>query len=185
MFKKSAFPLTAVFFVTAFLTLGSARPAQATEVGTSRTFGLGLEFGDPFAIVGKLFIGGGNALDFGIGFGGYGYARCRDVDGRHYYCGDRFGHDISFHGDYLWQDGLVHDSNFKLDWHIGVGARIIFESAFDRAYVDLIARVPIGLDATFTKLRRLEVFAEFAPGLVIVPPLWFDLDLGIGFRIYF
>jgi hypothetical protein len=161
----------------------SAGDGQATEVGSSRRIGLGFQIIDPTAIIGKVFIGRGNAIDFGLGFGGVGYVRCRREGSRYDYCnGVGFW---SLHGDYLWQDNLVRQGGLNLDWHIGVGGRLVFDNASDRTYIDLIARMPIGLDFTFARPSFLEAFFEIAPGLVIVPPLWFDIDAALGVRFYF
>jgi hypothetical protein len=168
---------------TLSLTLGAtAGTAQATEVGSSRTVGLGVQIIDPFAIIGKVFIGHGKAIDAGLGFAGYGYVRCRRPNDQSQYCGSRF---FSIHSDYLWEDVLVREGNLKLDWHIGAGGRIIFDNGSDRGYVDLIARMPLGLDFTFARPSFLEAFVEIAPGLVIVPPVWFDIDAALGVRLYF
>jgi hypothetical protein len=162
---------------------GAGATAYATEVGSGRNFGLGFQLGDPSGFTGKAFIGRGNALDFGLGFGGWGYGRCHHPNGDYYDCADRYGHDFSLYADYLWQDNLVHQEA-KLDWHIGGGARIIFWDAFDHGYVDLIARMPLGLDLTFRRPDFLEVFFEIAPGIVITHP-YFDIDADIGVRFYF
>jgi hypothetical protein len=165
--------------VVALTLLGTGR-AQATEVGGSRTFGLGFQFPAPTAITGKLFIGGGNAVDFGVGFGAPDYYHCR----AHYDCG-AYGHYVSLHADYLWQDNIVRHGGLKLDWHIGAGARFALENAFDHGYAVLIARMPLGLDFTFARPSFLEAFIELAPGIMIVPPLYFALDAVIGVRFYF
>jgi hypothetical protein len=113
-----------------------------------------------------------------------GYVRCRNSAGYYDYCGDSFGRLFSVHGDYLWQDNLVREGNLKLDWHIGAGGRLIFDNVTNRGFA-LIARMPIGLDFTFNRPGFLEVFVEIAPGLVIVPPLFFDIDAALGVRLYF
>jgi uncharacterized protein DUF3996 len=162
---------------------GASATANATEVGSARTFGLGFQVGDPTAIIGKVFVGSSNAIDFGVGFGGYGYGRCRDRQGRWYY--DCNGYDnLSLHGDFLWQDTLVR-SQVKLDWHIGAGARVIFWDTFDDTYVALLGRMPLGLDLTFNRPSFLEVFFEIAPGIQIWPRLDFDIDAALGVRFYF
>jgi hypothetical protein len=166
------------------LVAGAVATAQATEVGAGRNFGLGFEIGDPTGFTGKAFVGRGNAIDFGLAFGGYGYGRCRNAHGDWVYCDDRgYGHDWSIYGDYLWQDNLVH-GEAKLDWHIGAGARIIFWNAFNDRYVGLIARMPLGLDLTFRRPDFLEVFFEIAPGIVLTHPD-FDLDADLGVRFFF
>jgi hypothetical protein len=177
--------LISVMVLSLTLVAGAGATAHATEVGSGRNFGLGFQLGDPTALIGKVFIGRGNAIDFGLGFGGWGYNRCRDSAGHWYYCGDRYGRDWSLHGDYLWEDNLARQGQVKLDWHIGAGARMEFWDAFDGGRVSLIARMPVGLDLTFARPSFLEVFFEIAPGLMIVPPLFFDLDAALGVRFYF
>jgi hypothetical protein len=164
------------------LTLLAAGQARATEVGSSRVFGLGFQFPAPTAIIGKLFIGGGNAIDFGLGFGTPDYYHCRNVPD--YTCGS-VGHYVSIHADYLWQDNIVRHRGLKLDWHIGAGARLAVQNAFHSGYAELIARMPLGLDFTFVRPSFLEAFIELAPGIMIVPPLYFALDAVIGVRFYF
>jgi hypothetical protein len=177
-------PMTRVTGITVLALAVLCGEAQATEVGTSRRIGIGIQLIDPTAIVGKVFIGHGNAIDGGLGFGSVGYVRCRGPNNRYDYC-DSFGHFWSLHADYLWQDNLVRQGGLTLDWHIGAGGRIIFDNTSDRGYVDLIARMPLGLDFTFAKPSFLEAYVEIAPGLVIVPPLWFDIDAALGVRLYF
>ena len=144
--------LIRVMVLSLTVVAGASATAYATEVGSARTFGLGFQVGDPTAIIGKVFVGSGNAIDFGVGFGGYGgYGRCRDREGRWYRDCGGYGH-LSLHADLLWQDNLVRD-RVKLDWHIGGGGRVIFWDTFDNyddgSYVALLGRMPLGLDLTF------------------------------------
>lgn len=177
--------LIPVMVLSLTIVAGASATANATEVGSARTFGLGFQVGDPTAIIGKVFVGSGNAIDFGLGFRGWGYGRCRDRRGNYYYNCGGYGNDFSLHGDYLWQDTLVR-SQVKLDWHIGGGARLIFwDSWGDGGYIEAMARMPIGLDLTFNRPSFLEVFFEIAPGIVFVPGLWFDIDAALGVRFYF
>ena len=169
----------------AILSAGAGR-AQATEVGTSRTFGLGFQIGEPSAISAKVFVGGRNAFDFGLGFGGWGYYWCTD-DNNHTYRCSNWNHDISLHADYLYQENIVNMTN-RLDWYAGLGGRVIMwaygsnEIGHD---VVLLARVPIGLAATFRRPKFLEAYLEIAPALVVFPPLDFTIDVGLGVRAYF
>lgn len=170
----------AFFIVTT--TLG-ARAAHATEVGTSRPFGLGIQLFDPTAIIGKVFLDRNNAIDFGLGFWGYG--RCWDADGNRRYCNNSYGY-ISLHLDYLYQEPIVN-STVRLDWHVGVGGRLAFWNHSDYAdrNAGIFARVPLGLDLAFRRPHWLEVYLEIAPGIWIYPPLYFDIDVGLGVRAYF
>ena len=162
---------------------GGLGTARATEVGTSRPFGLGVQLFEPTAIIGKLFLDRNDALDFGLGFWGYG--RCYNNDGP-YACtnGNQY---FSVHFDYLYEEPIV-DTVVRLDWHVGAGGRMAFNSYYNdngRHDVALFARVPIGLDLSFRRPRWLETYLEIAPGLWILPPLAFDIDVGLGVRAYF
>jgi hypothetical protein len=169
---------------TLALTLLLATKAGATEVGTSRMFGLGVQIGEPTGIVGKFFIAGGNAVDFGVGFVGYGWqGRCQAPDGRWYNCRDHRGY-VSAHADYLWEESFMTHP-FRLDWHAGVGARFIDWYDWDYHGTGLLARVPLGLDFAFRRPGWLEAYIEIAPGLMVMPVLDLWFDVGIGARAYF
>lgn len=166
---------------------GLARPAHATEVGNGRNIGLGFQLGDPTALIGKAYVGGENAFDFGLGFWGYGRHRgCYDAkNGNYYWCAG--GYDAwSIHADYLWQYPIVQNQ-VKLDWHIGPGARIFFveDNGPNNNDVWLAARMPVGLDLTFNRPGFLEVFFELAPALYIVPGPNLDIEGALGVRFYF
>lgn len=167
--------------------VGGAATAAATEVGNGRNFGLGFQVGDPTALIGKVFVGGENAIDFGLGFGSYGYERCWDGARRRYYdCRGGYGR-LSIHADYLWQQTLVRRSA-QLDWHIGVGGRMVIwddDALGDDDDIWLAARMPLGLDLSFDRPGFLEVFFEIAPAFYVFPFLEFDLDAAIGVRFYF
>jgi hypothetical protein len=176
-----------IILLSVFLfTTVAGRPgvARATEVGTSRTFGLGLQLLEPTEIIGKLFLDRNDAIDFGVGFWGYG--RCYDDNGA-YACNDSNQH-FSIHMDYLYEEALVERGAVRLDWHAGIGGRLAFDSYYNddgRHDVALFARVPLGLDLGFRRPRWLEVYLEIAPGAWVIPPLTFDIDVGLGVRAYF
>ena len=178
---KRVFLLSALLVATMAATSGTA---QATEVGTSRTFGLGVQLFDPTALIGKVFLDRTDAIDFGVGFWGYG--RCYNGNGP-YYCGNA-RHDFSLHFDYLYEEPIVTNSAIRLDWHAGAGGRLIFWGySYNNSDhgVALLARVPLGLDLTFRRPHWLEIYLELAPALVVIPPLGFDIDVGLGVRAYF
>jgi hypothetical protein len=163
-----------------------ATRSQATEVGGSRSFGLGGQIGDPTAVTAKLFVGGSHAFDFGLGFGGWGYGWCRDGNGNSYRCGD-VNHNFSVHMDYLYEENIVNRTN-RLDWYVGFGGRLI-TSAYGSNQLGhdamLLARVPLGLALTFRRPDFLEVYLEIAPAIVVAPPADFTIDVGLGARAYF
>jgi hypothetical protein len=174
--------LSAIFVAAAIAALST--PASATEVGSARPLGLGVQLFDPTALIGKLFLDRNNALDFGVGFWGYG--RCYNDNGR-YWC-NRGDQSFSVHFDYLYQETIVQTAPIKLDWHAGVGGRMLFHGYADdngAHDVALFGRVPLGVDLTFRRPSWLEVYLEIAPGLWVFPPLAFDIDVGLGVRAYF
>ena len=150
------------------------KPAVATEVGYNRKFGLGVMVGDPTGLSAKLWIAPTNALDFGLGFWGYGVNnRCVNND-----C-SRYGYSNgTFHMDYLWQSNIVR-GQAQLDWHIGVGGRVWIGDDFAAA-----VRMPLGIDLTFRKPDFLEVFLEIAPAMYVVPGLDLDIEAFLGVRFY-
>jgi hypothetical protein len=158
--------------------------AQATEVGYGRKFGLGVVIGAPTGLSAKLWIAPTNALDFGLGFYGYGVGRrCWDDNGTRI-C-DRGGYDIgTFNMDYLWQSNIVRGTA-QLDWHVGVGGRAWFVGNCSGDCFAAGARSPIGLDLMFNNPAFLEVFFEIAPVFYVVPGFDFDIEGGLGVRFYF
>jgi hypothetical protein len=155
--------------------------AEATEVGYGRKFGLGFVVGDPTGLSAKWWIGPTNALDFGLGFWGYGVNnRCFDNGN----C-PRYGYNSgTFNMDYLWQSNIVR-GQVQLDWHVGAGGRAIWWGDCVNDCFAIAARAPIGLDLMFNNPGFLEVFFEIAPSFVIVPGMWFQIEGGLGVRFYF
>ncbi len=162
----------------------SATSAEATEVGRGRDFGLGLGLGSPSGIVGKVFAGPTEAIDFGLSFRDYGYDYgCNRRNNN----GCRNDH-LSVHADYLWQDNLLMQGNVVLDWHIGVGGRVWFFDYNDNTNDDdlgLAVRMPVGVDLMFRRPSFLEVFLEIAPSLWVVPFQDLDIESTLGVRFYF
>ena len=167
--------LTAVFAVSLLAAIGGK--ADATEVGYGRKFGLGIVIGDPTGLTAKLWIAPTNALDFGLGFWGYGVNnRCFD-NGT---C-PRYGYNNgTFNMDYLWQSNIVR-GQAQLDWHIGAGGRL-WVGGGDAS---VAARMPVGLDLTFRKPSFLEVFLEIAPVFYFAPGTFLAMEGGLGVRGYF
>ena len=164
----------------------AARPAQATEVGYGRKFGLGIVLGDPTGLSAKLWVAPTNAFDLGFGFWGYGFNdRCFQDAAGNTVCNHFSYHNATVNGDYLWQSNIIRGTA-QLDWHVGVGDRVNFYGggcATD--CVAVAARAPIGLDLMFNNPGFLEVFFEIAPAFYIVPGFGFDIEGGLGVRFYF
>lgn len=177
-----------IFILLAALALfAGARTANAgTEVGYARKFGLGVVIGDPTGLSAKLWIAPTNALDFGLGFWGYGFNdRCYRDDNGNTVCDHFSYHNGTINVDYLWQSNIIRGTA-QLDWHVGVGGRLNFygggcaHDCFAAA-----GRAPIGLDLMFNNPNFLEVFFEIAPAFYVVPGFGFDIEGGLGVRFYF
>jgi hypothetical protein len=161
--------------------LAMAGTARATEVGSTRTVGLGVAIGEPTGLVGKLFLSPENAVDAGISFVSA-FSRCRSMGEYRFCSGDTT---IALHGDYLWQFNLV-DETVKLDWHFGAGGRVwLFAANDDANDFMLAARMPFGLNLTFDEPEFLEVFLELSPALLLIPAIGFDVQPCLGVRFYF
>src|SRR3569623_1691068 len=78
----------------------------------NKTFGLGLELGEPTGLNGKLFLQPDQAIDFGVG----------DIY-HHYYGGDG----LHLYFDYLWHPvSLDSNESFELPIYVGIGGRTRF-----------------------------------------------------------
>lgn len=152
-------------------------------MGYGRNLGLGFVLGDPTGFVGKYWVGRTNAIDAGFGFYGYGWGFCNN---NNRVCGGNQA--FSFNVDYLWQSNLVR-STAQLDWHIGAGGRTIIwnngNGPSGGGNVALGARMPVGLDLMFNNPNFLEVFFELAPILYVAPGVGFNIEGGLGVRLYF
>jgi hypothetical protein len=150
----------------------------------NKTFGLGLELGEPTGLNGKYFVSESGALDFGIGWI---YS--------HYYYGDG----IHLYADYLWHPtSLVSASAFELPFYIGVGLRYWDFDYCDRNVCTfggsaIGVRVPIGISFDFNHVP-LDIFLQLVPVLDIVRGDYYDrfndrehfgVDLSAGFRYWF
>jgi hypothetical protein len=171
-------------FAAALLFAIIGQSAQATEVGYSRKFGLGIVIGDPTGLSAKLWVAPTNSLDFGLGLWSGVNGDCFIDNQGHEVCGT-FGHSNgTFNIDYLWQSNIIRGSA-QLDWHVGGGGRMIWWGGCQNNCIAVAARAPIGLDLMFTNPSFLEVFFELAPSFWIVPDINFGIEGGIGVRFYF
>ena len=157
------------------LALGS--PAHATEIGSSRPFGLGVQLGAPSGITGKVYLGGRrNAIDFLVGA----------------WYGDAFYDTFYGHATYNWHfPELASGGGVSIPWRVGVGGWVASgywgrwgrNDRFGDLWVG--ARVPIGLDFDL-EMAPVQFYIEAALQVSVIPrPLGMDLDAGIGARYYF
>ena len=171
-------------FAAGLLLAVVGQSAQATEVGYSRKFGLGIVIGDPTGLSAKLWVAPTNSLDFGLGLWSGVNGDCFQDNNGNTVCGN-FGHSNgTFNLDYLWQSNIIRGSA-QLDWHVGGGGRMIWWGGCQNNCIAVAARAPIGLDLMFTNPSFLEVFFELAPTFWIVPDINFGIEGGIGVRFYF
>lgn len=125
-------------------------------------FGLGAVFGEPTGLSAKLWTSDKTAVDGALAwsFAGSGY--------------------MHIHADFLIHSfDLISVSKGKLPLYFGIGAYMNFASD-----LGLGIRVPLGIAYHFDS-APLDIFAEVAPGLSLLPGTSFDFGGGIGIRYYF
>jgi len=154
--------------------LGAGGEAHAaTEIGTSRAFGLGLQLGEPTAITGKVYLDGRvNAIDFSFGsYYNYGFANDIYVQ-------------ASYHAHLV---ELTSGRGVTIPFRIGIGG--FLNSGywrFDNDVEDVVfgARVPFGLDFDLEK-APFQFYVEVAFNVAVIPFVGVGADGGIGARYYF
>lgn len=163
-----------------------ARPRPGGSLGgrrfeANKTFGLGLELGDPTGITGKYFLSADRALDFGVGY-------IRD-----YFYYDRSG--IHIYADYLFHPvALATTEPFELPFYVGLGGRFwSFDDHRANGIVDSASaigfRVPIGIAFDFNNVP-LDVFIQVVPTLDFFQgyarhDVYLEIDASIGIRYWF
>ncbi len=175
--------LVATFVLALLASAADARPRPAGHIGgkafeANKTFGLGLELGEPTGLNGKYFLSADRALDFGIGTI-YNYF---DRDGLHLYL------------DYLWHPvSLLSNESFELPLYIGVGGRLwnftdnYRGTRYDNAYAFGV-RVPVGVSFDFNNVP-LDIFVQVVPVLDFYThyyhDIYLDIDVSFGIRYWF
>jgi hypothetical protein len=138
----------------------------------NKTFGLGLELGEPDGLNGKVFISKNGAIDFGLG------AMYHD-----YYYGDGF----HIYADYLWHPVTITKAEaFELPFYIGGGLRYW---DFNYCYLNMCTyggnaigiRVPFGIAFDFNNVP-LDIFLQLVP---VVDFLGGDYYTRYGDRTHF
>jgi Protein of unknown function (DUF3996) len=176
--------LLATFGIAMFsLTTADARPRPSGHIRgrsfeANKTFGLGIELGEPTGLTGKYFLSPDRALDFGVG----------DI----YNNGNRYG--LHIYGDYLFHPvSLASTEAFELPLYIGLGGRIWdFQDRGPQVHDDALAfgfRVPVGVSFDFNELP-LDAFVQVVPVLDVYSgyqahDLYLDLDFSVGIRYWF
>lgn len=124
--------------------------------------GLGLTFGEPTGLSAKMWTSERTAIDAAVAwsFSGVGW--------------------LHVQADFLMHNyDLIDVSEGALPVYYGAGAYVAFSSD-----LGLGARVPLGLAYHFEG-APVEIFAEIAPGLALLPDIGFYIGGGIGARYYF
>ncbi|HEU5056676.1 MAG TPA: DUF3996 domain-containing protein [Kofleriaceae bacterium] len=153
----------------------------------SKTFGLGLELGEPTGLNGKYFLSETGALDFGVGW-----------IYRHYYYDDG----LHIYLDYLWHPtSLASSASLEVPLYIGLGLRF-----WDFEYCDpepgpdfcydgtaIGIRIPIGFALDFNT-APVDIFLQVVPVIDFLSDDYYDryddrthvgIDASIGIRYWF
>jgi len=160
-----------------------SRSGGDRSFAANKTFGLGLELGEPSGLSGKYFLSDNGALDFGLG-----------AIYSHYYYGDG----VHLYGDFLWHPiSLTHAEAFELPLYIGGGLRFwSFEYCDPQICYDGSAvgiRVPIGISFDFNN-APLDIFIQLVPVIDFLNGDYYDryrdrthigIDLSVGIRYWF
>ena len=176
--------LISIAIVLVLATTAEARPRPHGFGGkrfeANKTFGLGLELGEPFGLTGKYFYTGDKAFDFGIG----------DVYDYYNYRG------LYLYVDHLWHPvSLASAEAFELPFYIGVGGSFWHWEDYRGVYVHgdaLAVRVPVGISFDFNDVP-LDIFVQLVPtiDLFFNTPANYDrtlflfIDGSIGIRYWF
>lgn len=148
---------TSILLTSAFLLLALVGQSHAQDRYSNTE--LGIILGEPTGISLKAWQSNSTAFDAGIAWS----------------FGDNGS--LHLHGDYLRHEWLDVDSG-SLALYYGIGARV--QLADDPR---LGARIPFGLQYNIPD-TRLSAFFEVAPLLDLVPETSFDVNGGLGLRIF-
>jgi hypothetical protein len=150
----------------------------------NKTFGLGLELGEPTGLNGKYFFSDAAAIDFGLGW---------IYD--HYYYGDG----AHLYADFLYHPvSLVHASAFELPLYFGGGLRFwsfhyCVARVCDYGGSAIGIRIPVGISFDFNNVP-LDIFIQLVPVIDFVNGDYYDryrdrthfgVDLSVGIRYWF
>jgi hypothetical protein len=154
----------AVIGIATVVILAATLPGIAQAEHAKGPFGLGIVFGEPTGINGKLFITSTNAIEGSVAW---------SLSGKN---------NLHIQAEYLYHRyDLITVSKGQLPLFFGVGGRFILrENSKDTIGV----RVPVGLAYEFEG-APFDVFGEIVPILDLTPDTDFDLEGAIGARFWF
>lgn len=151
---------------------------------SNKTFGLGLELGEPSGLNGKVFLSEKAAFDFGIGL----------IYGHYYY-----GNGFHIYADFLYHPlRVVSASAFELPLYIGGGLRFWNFRYCAGRFCDNVGsavgiRIPVGISFDFKNVP-LDIFIQVVPVLDFVSDNYyyyygnrahFGVDGSVGIRYWF
>lgn len=151
----------------------STKPVDVTNVGirpSGGDLGLGLNIGWPTGLAGKWWYSDDQGVAFGVGLGGFSGA--------------------GGYVDWVWSPILLHSSpEFAVAPYFGGGAffglfPLIYTPFTTAGFFSLGLEVPLGI-AVNTGEYPLEIFAELAPGVSVLPHIGVGTRASVGFRWYF
>ena len=156
----------------------SARSTTAVNDKTqassdNRNLGLGLMLGDPSGLTMKYWLRHTTALQFGLSY--------------------FFGNYMMLMGDYLWHfPNAFKTSGVTIVPYAGIGALVaVTTDGADREFfgsnhassAGLGVQIPLGVELRPLRVP-LGIFAEFAPGLGLIPGMTGFVQGDLGIRIY-
>jgi len=146
--------------IISFIQILTVATALLWTPALSAKTGIGVMGGDPTGIT--LKFNNFPVIEFGYDFGLYGQrAGSFDLNVDHWIINKPLG--TNFH------------------WFIGIGVSAQYNSGYAYGF-GVGARVPIGVQ--WFPASKIEIFAEVAPGLAVLPALGLDVDFGLGVRFY-
>lgn len=140
-----------------------ASPARSQSGVDQGRIGLGVIFGEPTGLSGKVWTTDKTAFDFGVAWSF-----------------QKKGN-FHLHADYLYHNFSYFDvDSGSLPFYLGIGGRVRFEKDDNRLGVRFVA----GIEYYFEDWP-MAVFVEVAPILDLAPKTEGDVNGGLGLRFYF
>jgi len=140
-----------------------ASPARSQGGVDHGRIGLGVIFGEPTGLSGKVWTTDQTAFDFGVAWSF-----------------QNKGH-FHLHADYLYHNFSYFDvDKGSLPFYLGIGGRVRFHKDDNRLGV----RFVVGIEYFFEDWP-MAVFVEVVPILDLAPETEGDVNGGLGFRFYF
>ena len=131
----------------------------------ARKLGVGIVVGEPTGASLKYWLNDTLALDGAVGWSSHDHS------------------DLYVHGDVLWHNFDVFPvSQGRLPVYVGIGGLVRFRD--DHRDNQVGVRVPIGVSYMFEN-APVDIFAEIAPTIDVVPEARGEITGGIGVRFWF